>query len=85
MSPEAIILEQQFINSKPKPQVGGNHYETAIEPIEFIEANNLSFHEGSVIKYVTRYKRKNGVEDLQKAKWYIDRIIELEYPNETNP
>ena len=58
-------------------QVGGNHYENkAIQPIEFIEANNLGFHEGNVIKYVTRYKDKNGLEDLLKAKWYLDRLID---------
>lgn len=59
-------------------QVGGTHYDTLkIEPIDYIEANNLDFHEGNIIKYVTRWKTKNGLEDLKKAKWYIERLISL--------
>ena len=58
-------------------QVGGDHYKNyAIQPIDFIEANNLSFAQGCVIKYILRYKEKNGIEDLKKAKHYIDLIIE---------
>lgn len=61
-------------------QVGGNHYkEFRIQPIEFIEGNDLGFAVGNVIKYVCRYKHKNGKEDLLKAKHYIDLLIELEY------
>lgn len=61
-------------------QVGGNHYKTmAIQPTEFIHKNNLSFLQGNVIKYVSRYKQKNGLEDLQKAKHYIELIIQFEY------
>ena len=52
------------------------HYHTKIQPIEFIEANNLGFHEGNVIKYITRYKDKNGIEDLEKAKTYIEMLID---------
>ena len=60
-------------------QIGGNHYsEMAIQPIEFIHKNGLSFIQGNIIKYVCRYKAKNGREDLQKAKHYIDLLIELE-------
>lgn len=63
-----------------KEQVGGNHYkEFRIQPIEFIEGNDLGFAVGNVIKYVCRYKHKNGKEDLLKAKHYIDLLIELEY------
>ena len=63
-------------------QIGGNHYsEMAIQPIEFIHKNNLSFIQGNVIKYVCRYKAKNGIEDLQKAKHYIDLLIEFEEEN----
>jgi len=62
-----------------KEQVGGNHYsKLAIQPVTYINANGLSYLQGNVIKYVTRYKDKNGVEDLQKAKHYIDLLIELE-------
>lgn len=61
---------------KNKEQIGGNHYEKMkIEPITFIMENNLSFCQGNVIKYVCRYKDKNGEEDLLKAKQYIDFLI----------
>ena len=57
-------------------QIGGSHYERQkIQPIDYIEANNLSFCEGNVVKYITRWKYKNGLEDLEKARWYLERII----------
>ena len=60
-------------------QIGGNHYsKLAIQPVEYITKNKLSYLQGNVIKYVTRYKDKNGLQDLQKAKHYIDMLIELE-------
>lgn len=61
-------------------QVGGGHYkDLAIQPIEYTVKNNLSFLQGNVIKYITRYKDKNGVEDLKKVKHYVDFILEFEY------
>lgn len=60
--------------SKIKP----SYYGTGIDVIEFCLRNNLTFMQGNVIKYVTRYKAKNGIEDLEKAKEYIDRLIEFE-------
>ena len=61
-------------------QVGGDHYaKMVIQPIEFINANNLSYMQGNVIKYICRYKDKNGIEDLKKARHYIDMILEKEY------
>lgn len=63
---------------KPSTQVGGTHYKQAIEPIEYIEANNIPFHEANVIKYISRWKKKNGIEDLLKSHWYILRLIQLE-------
>lgn len=60
-------------------QVGGDHYAIMkIQPIEFILANELGFCEGNVIKYLCRYKRKNGLEDLKKARQYLDFLIERE-------
>ena len=61
-------------------QVGGSHYksERGIQPVEFIHSNGLTFIEGNVIKYVWRWKDKGGVEDLKKARHYIDMLIELE-------
>jgi hypothetical protein len=65
-----------------KTQVGGSHYASmAIQPFEYIHANGLGFAEGCVIKYVSRWKAKGGVEDLQKAKHFLDLLIEAESKN----
>jgi len=60
-------------------QVGGNHYKKhAIQPIEYIMGNNLGFCEGNVVKYITRWRDKGGVKDLEKIKQYVDFLIEQE-------
>lgn len=60
-------------------QVGGGHYkDLKIQPIEYILENNLGYCEANVVKYITRWRSKNGVEDLRKAKHYIDFLIERE-------
>ena len=65
-------------------QVAGDHYkDKKIQPIEYIHANNLGFCEGNVVKYVTRWRDKAGIADLEKAKHYIELLIELENKNET--
>jgi Protein of unknwon function (DUF3310) len=57
-------------------QVGGNHYDKMkIQPITFIVDNDIPFIEGNIIKYVCRWKDKGGVEDLKKAKHYLDILI----------
>jgi len=67
-------------------QIGGDHYSVkAVQPIEYIEANNLTFHEANVIKYVTRHRLKNGREDIEKAIWYLQRILEIEYSDTAQP
>lgn len=63
-------------------QVGGSHYkDMAIQPVEYIHKNGIGFIEGAVIKYVSRYKAKNGVEDLRKARHMLDILIEMEAAN----
>lgn len=60
-------------------QVGGSHYkDRAIQPWDYIIANDLGFLEANVVKYVTRYKAKNGIKDLEKARHYLDKLIEVE-------
>ena len=60
-------------------QVAGSHYkDLAIQPVEYIHANNIGYMEGNVIKYVSRWRAKNGIKDLEKAKHYIELLIELE-------
>jgi hypothetical protein len=60
-----------------KKQVGGNHYKNyKIQPVEFIIKNNIGFVEGNIIKYVLRFKEKGGAVDLEKAKHYIELLID---------
>jgi len=60
-------------------QVGGEHYKKhKIQPIEFIHANNIPFIEGNIIKYIVRWRDKNGIKDLEKVKHYVDLLIDLE-------
>lgn len=60
-------------------QVGGVHYKAnVIQPIDYIMQNELNFCEGNVIKYVTRWRNKGGIEDLRKARQYIEFLIEEE-------
>lgn len=63
-----------------KTQVGGDHYKNmVIQPVEFINRNRIGYIEGSVIKYVCRHRSKNGRQDLEKAKHFLDLLIEQEY------
>lgn len=67
---------------EPPDQVGGNHYRIkTIQPWDYIAANNLCYFTGNVVKYVSRFRDKNGVEDLKKARHYLDKLIELEEQN----
>lgn len=62
-----------------KTQVGGDHYkDLKIQPVEYIHANGLGYFEGNVVKYITRWREKDGVKDLEKIKHYVDLLIELE-------
>ena len=63
-------------------QVAGDHYkDMPIQPVEYIHANGIGYFEGNVVKYVSRWRKKNGVADLEKAKHYIELLIELETKN----
>jgi hypothetical protein len=58
-------------------QVGGAHYAVkAIQPWDFIIANNIGYLEGNIIKYISRWKDKGGIEDLKKAQHYLQKLIE---------
>jgi hypothetical protein len=66
-----IFIDKSTVNTKPDA-----HYaRLAIEPWEYIRANKLDFFEGNVIKYISRWRHKNGLEDLLKAKVYIEELI----------
>lgn len=60
-------------------QIGGTHYkDKLIQPWDFIIRNNIGFMEGNAIKYLVRWREKGGVDDLKKARHYIDKLIETE-------
>ena len=60
-----------------KKQVGGTHYKDhKIQHYEIIKKNNLNYSQGVVIKYIVRYKDKNGIEDLEKIIHYCQLEIE---------
>lgn len=64
------IIQSESVKSQ-------KHYtQFKIQPIEFIHANSLNYSQGNVIKYVCRYKEKDGIKDLEKAKVYIDYLIQ---------
>ena len=68
-------------NGAKEHQVGGDHYKNlTIGPTEYIMANKLNWCEGNAVKYVTRHRVKGeGLQDLLKARHYINLLIEIEY------
>jgi hypothetical protein len=78
--------EPAHVKAAPSPaasannhQVGGDHYRAkTIQPWDFIAANDIGFLEGNAIKYLARWKEKGGIDDLRKARHYVDKLIELE-------
>ena len=76
-----IIKEHHVFDPVERPA----HYnQDGIECIDYITSKNMSFLEGNVVKYVTRYKMKNGLEDLKKAQWYLNRLIEITMREKNN-
>jgi hypothetical protein len=79
---DAITERMKAMIEAKQQQVGGDHYkQLKIQPVEYIYANKLDFLQGNIIKYVTRFRNKNGKVDLEKARHCIDLLIELEYAN----
>jgi hypothetical protein len=79
---DAELLALKASTAPPSPltvQIGGSHYKNMpIQPLVYSEMNNLSFTEASVVKYVSRWQSKNGIEDLKKARDMLDKKIALE-------
>jgi hypothetical protein len=60
-------------------QVAGSHYKKhPMQPWDYIAQNKLGYFEGNIVKYVSRWRDKGGVEDLRKARHYLDKLIEIE-------
>jgi hypothetical protein len=78
VSEQTLKELNEMVNALDK-QVDGNHYkDLPIQPIEYIHANAMGYMEGNVVKYISRWRKKNGLADLEKAKHYIELLIELE-------
>ena len=64
-----------------KTQVAGSHYkQKSIQPWDYIAANELGYFEGNIVKYVSRWRDKGGVDDLRKAQHYLQKLIEMQVP-----
>ena len=61
-------MESDLINPK--------YYKKGIETTKYILSHDMGFCEGNIIKYITRYKQKDGLQDLKKAKKYLELLIE---------
>jgi hypothetical protein len=60
-------------------QVGGTHYKNnAVQPWDYIIANDLGYLEGNIVKYITRWRKKGGIDDLRKVLHYTQKLIEVE-------
>jgi hypothetical protein len=64
-------------------QVGGTHYKNnAVQPWDYIIANDLPYLEGNIVKYITRWRKKGGIDDLRKVQHYTQKLIEVETKKE---
>jgi|TARA_S200002703_G_scaffold65106_1_gene56242 hypothetical protein len=73
------LIDHRATERATERQVGGKHYKDfKIQPIEFITKNKLSFIQGCIVKYICRYDKKNGKEDLDKIIHYCELLKELE-------
>jgi len=83
---EEKLIEGTYEYEYGKPsdkQIGGSHYkDCVIQPVDYIVKNNLDFLEGNVVKYITRHKTKNGIEDIRKVIHYAELILEKKYGKE---
>ncbi len=70
--------ERRSPNSR---QVGGNHYAASIQHWDIVAMHGLDYFQGNITKYVMRWKKKGGIQDLEKAKHYLEKYISLETEN----
>jgi Protein of unknwon function (DUF3310) len=78
MHSENLELHQSGKSTADERQIGGNHYKNnAIQPWTYITKNNIGYLEGNVIKYISRWREKGGIEDLRKVIHYTEKLIEI--------
>ena len=83
---EAIMAARRRVGTLPDPkhqkaneiQVAGDHYRTPTQHWDYVIANDLGYFEGQITKYVTRWRKKNGLQDLHKARHFLEKLIESE-------
>lgn len=74
-----MITDTKIFDEAIEDRIKPNYYHKGkVDTIKFCLENDLDFLQGNIIKYIVRYKEKNGLEDLNKAKEYLDRLIESE-------
>ena len=74
----AAYPHEQFYSSNAV-QIGGSHYkDKSIQPWDYIVQNKIPYLEGNIIKYVSRWREKGGLDDLRKAQHYLSKLIETE-------
>ena len=82
---QIMLTKEELMRALEKDNINPDHYKSSTS-LECIEAMELVFGTRAVIdfcmcnawKYIWRWKHKNGVEDLEKAKWYIEKATELD-------
>jgi hypothetical protein len=74
-----MLADQAKMSAVRSRQVGGSHYtDMAIQPAEYIMANDIPWAEGTAIKYISRWRKKGGIEDLEKAIHILQMLVEHE-------
>jgi hypothetical protein len=71
------LIEGKQKMSANKRQVAGNHYNSNIQHWDYVVANDLDYFQAQITKYVTRWKKKNGITDLLKAQHFLEKYIEI--------
>ena len=76
MKPTDKEFKVRWNEDRESDRINPEHYTQGIDCIDYITSKDMSFLEGNVVKYITRHRMKNGMEDLMKAQWYLTRLIE---------
>jgi hypothetical protein len=85
MTSERQLIREELCGRANDEQVGGSHYRSPIQHWDYVLANNIPYMEAQVIRYVTRWRRKGGLEDLRKAQHFLRKLIEVNHDFVTEP
>ena len=72
---DAIVEGLDSLVDQSSDKINPDYYTKGIDTVDYIISHSMNYLEGNLVKYVTRYKFKNGLEDQLKARWYLDRLI----------